>query len=224
MVGMSKATSQAAPPGATPGVRPYRGVQAHQRSADRRHRFVDAGLTLLGAEDAPAELTVRAVCREAGLAARQFYESFTDKDQFVGAVFDTVIADLAATTQAAVAAAPAVERNRAGMANIVRSVASDARVGRLLFSAGLANAVIAAKRAESGMVLAALYGHDVATALGVEPSERGARRSMATSHFAVGGVGQTLSAWLAGDVTLEPDELIDQLAAILDQISVARLH
>ena len=99
--------------------------------AERRRRLLDAGLDLLGAATATAaELTVRAICRQAGLAARYFYESFTDKDEFVAAVFDSVIADIAATTQAAVAAAPPAEQARAGMANIVRTIAADTRIGR----------------------------------------------------------------------------------------------
>jgi AcrR family transcriptional regulator len=204
-------------------VRPYRGVEAAQRLADRRRLFIEAGLDLLGGpveQGAPPELTVRAVCRRAGVATRYFYEAFTDKDQFVGAVFDSMIADLAATTQAAVAAAPVAEQNRAGMANIVAAIAADARIGRLLFSAQLSNAVVAAKREESGALLAMLYGHEIGTALRVDHGER----TKATAHFAVGGVGQTISAWLAGDVDLQPDELVDQLAAILDALIDPRLH
>lgn len=204
-------------------VRPYRGVEAGERVAERRRRFIDAGLTVLGGSEAPAELTVRAVCREAGLAARYFYEGFADRDQFVGAVFDAVVADLAATTQAAVAAAPALEQNRAGMANIVRAIASDARIGRLLFSAQLSNGVVAAKRAESGVLLATLYGREIGAALRGDDA-RTSRTGMATAHFAVGGVGQVISAWLAGGVDLAPEELVDQLAAILDTITDPRLH
>src|SRR6478752_3458114 len=99
--------------GAMAQVRPYRGVEAAQRLADRRRQFIEAGLDLIGApaeNGALPELTVRAACRQAGVATRYFYEAFTDKDQFVGAVFDTVIAELAATTQAAVAAAPVAEQ------------------------------------------------------------------------------------------------------------------
>ena len=47
------------------------------------------GVTLLGSEGGPA-LTVRAVCRAAGLTERYFYESFTDRDEFVRAVYDDV--------------------------------------------------------------------------------------------------------------------------------------
>lgn len=35
-----------------------------------------AGLELLGSTVDPAELTVRGVCQEAGVATRYFYESF----------------------------------------------------------------------------------------------------------------------------------------------------
>jgi AcrR family transcriptional regulator len=44
---------------------------------------------LLGSDRGPA-LTVRAVCRKAALTERYFYESFTDRDEFVRAVYDDV--------------------------------------------------------------------------------------------------------------------------------------
>lgn len=201
--------------------RPYRGVKAAERLAARRGRLLAAGLDLLGAEwqDISA-LTVRGVCRRAGLAARYFYESFTDKDEFVGRVFDSVITELAATTQAAVAAVPAREQNRAAMANIVRTIANDARIGRLLFSTQLADDVIVRKRAESTALLAMLYGQHAVDALRMPANAR----LKANAHFAVGGVGQTISAWLAGDVQLEPDQLVDQLASVLDQLADPNLY
>jgi AcrR family transcriptional regulator len=206
---------------ATTGARPYGGVDAADRLATRRAKLLAAGLDLLGADqDDAAELTVRGICRQAGVAARYFYESFADKDEFVGAVFDWVIADLAATTQAAVAAAPPEEQTRAGMANIVRTIGGDARVGRLLFSAQLANAVLVRKRVESGALFAMLSGRHVEDALRVPANDR----IKAAAHFVVGGVGQTISAWLAGAVRLDPDQLIDQLASLLDELADPSLY
>jgi AcrR family transcriptional regulator len=206
---------------ATTSARPYGGVGAADRLATRRTKLLAAGLDLLGADqDDAAELTVRGICRQAGVAARYFYESFADKDEFVGAVFDWVIADLAATTQAAVAAAPPQERTRAGMANIVRTIGGDARVGRLLFSAQLANAVLVRKRVESGALFAMLSGRHVEDALRVPANDR----IKAAAHFVVGGVGQTISAWLAGAVRLDPDQLIDQLASLLDELADPSLY
>ncbi len=201
-------------------VRPYRGVNASQRIADRRRRLLEAGLDLLGGHAIPSDLTVRAICAQSGLAARYFYESFPDKDVFVGAVFDWVVADIAATTQAAVAAAPAREQSHACMANIVRTISDDVRVGRLLFSAHLANPVVVRKRAESGALFALLSGHHVGVALQVEQNDR----ITAAAHFVVGGVAQTLSAWLAGAIGFTPAQLARQLAALTDQLADPALY
>jgi AcrR family transcriptional regulator len=205
----------------TPSGRPYRGVEAGERLAARRRRLLAAGLDLLGS-DRPdiSGLTVREVCRRAGLAARYFYESFTDKDEFVGGVFDWVVADLAATTQAAVAAVPAHEQSRAGMANVVRTIADDARIGRLIFGTQLANSVIARKRAESTALFVMLFGQHAGDALRIPANDR----INAGAHFAVGGVAQTISAWLAGDVRLGPDQLVDQLALLLDELTHPKLY
>ena len=182
----------------------------------RHSRFLAAGLDLLGAEQQDiSELTVRGICREAGLAVRYYYESFTDKDEFVGAVFDSVVNDLAATTQAATAALPWRERTRAGMANIVRTIDGDARIGRLLFSAQLANSVIVRKRAESTALFVMLSGQSVGDALQMPANDH----IKAAAHFVVGGVSQTISAWLAGDVKLGSDELVDQLTSLLDDLA-----
>ncbi|WP_044544254.1 TetR/AcrR family transcriptional regulator [Mycobacterium avium] len=205
----------------TSGARPYRGVEAAERLATRRNRLLGAGLDLLGAEQQNiAAVTVRGVCRRAGLAARYFYESFTDKDQFVVCVFDWVVAELAATTQAAVTAVPAHEQTRAGMANIVRTITEDARVGRLLFSTQLADPVVVRKRAESSALFAMLSGQHVGDALRMPANDR----IKAAAHFVVGGVAQTISAWLAGEVRLEPDQLVDQLAALLDELAEPALY
>jgi AcrR family transcriptional regulator len=197
-------------------VRPYGGVQARDRVAERRRKLLDAGLELLGGSDDPADLTVRALCREAGITARYFYESFADKDELVAAVFDGVIADIAATTQAAVAAAPREEQNRAGIANLVRVIADDARVGRLLFNPRLTNAVLARKRAEVGGVFALLSGEHAATAYQLPQHDW----VKALAHFIVGGVGQTINAWVSGDLVMTQEKLVDQLARIVDELAV----
>lgn len=207
--------------GESSSARPYRGVQAAERLAARRYQLLDAGLDLLGADDQDiSDVTVRKVCHRAGLSARYFYESFRDKDEFVGQVFDWVVAELTATTQAAVAAVPQPEQARAGMANVVRTVATDSRVGRLLFSTKLANAVVMRKRAESNALSAMLYGRHAIDTLRAPANEH----VKAAAHFVTGGVGQTLSAWLAGDVHMEADELADHLASLLVELTEPSLY
>jgi AcrR family transcriptional regulator len=75
----------------------------------RRDELIAAGVALLGSEAGPA-LTVRAVCRAAGLTERYFYESFADRDEFVRAVYDDVCARAMSTLMTAETPRDAVER------------------------------------------------------------------------------------------------------------------
>ncbi|MGK2869102.1 MAG: TetR/AcrR family transcriptional regulator [Mycobacterium sp.] len=191
-------------------IRPYGGVAAPQRVAERRRRFLEAGLDLLG--ETYDELTVRAICRRAGVATRHFYEAFTDKDEFVAAVFDSVIGAIASTTQAAVAAVGPAEQNRAGITNLVQTIGADARIGRLLFDPQLSNAVLVRKRAELGGFFAVLAGQHAQTVLTAEDSDQ----IKAIAHFVVGGVNQTINGWLTGAIALSGAELIELLTALLN--------
>ena len=155
---------------------------------------------------------MRGVCRQAGVTARYFYESFTDKDDFVAAVYDWVIADIAASTQAAVAAAPPRESEPRGHGEHRRGPSRTNRGSAGCCSTRSWPTRYSFASAERPAALTRLYGRDVGTALGVQESEQG----KATAHFAVAGVAQAFSAWLDGDVALDADQLVDHLAAILD--------
>ena len=204
--------------------RPYAGVDAADRLVGRRSRLLEAGLDLLGSTIDPAELTVRGICQQAGLATRYFYESFTDKEQFTGAVFDWVVTQMATTTQAAVSAAPGEGQTRAGMANIVRTIEADPRVGRLMFGTQMSNTALVRKRRESEALFVMLSGRHVGNLLRRPASPKKMNeRITAFAYFVVGGVTQTISAWLAGDVTLSSGELIDQLSAIVDAFGASNL-
>ncbi len=192
--------------------RPYAGVDAADRLARRRARLLESGLELLGSNVDPAELTVRGICQQSGLATRYFYESFADKEVFIAAVFDAVAAQLATTTQAAVAAAPPEEQTRAGLMNIVRTAEADPRIGRLIFGAQVSNTTVVRKRLEIEALFVMLAGQHVET-LTEQPATEGTK---AFSYFVVGGVTQTISAWLVGDLTMTSDELVERLSAIIE--------
>ena len=87
----------------------WSGVPLQDRPALRRDHLIAAGVTVLGGDSRPA-LTVRAVCREAGLTERYFYESFTDRDEFVRAVYDDVCNRAMATLMSAATPREAVQR------------------------------------------------------------------------------------------------------------------
>lgn len=87
----------------------WSGVPLEDRQALRRNELIDAGTALLGGESGPA-LTVRAVCKATGLTERYFYESFTDRDEFVRAVYDDVCARAVSALTSSTTARDAVER------------------------------------------------------------------------------------------------------------------
>jgi AcrR family transcriptional regulator len=87
----------------------WSGVPLQDRQTLRRDELLAAGLTLLGDAAGPA-LTVRAVCRTSGLTERYFYESFSDRDDFVRAVYDDVCNRAMATLMTASTPREAVER------------------------------------------------------------------------------------------------------------------
>jgi AcrR family transcriptional regulator len=115
-------------------------VPLEDRQALRRDELIAAGVDLLGSAAGPA-LTVRAVCRAAGLTERYFYESFTDRDQFVRAVYDDVCATAMSTLTTADTPRDAVER-------FVALMVDDPTRGRVLLLAPEVEPVLARSGAE----------------------------------------------------------------------------
>lgn len=67
--------------------RRYRGVSEAARQAERRQRFVEAGLTVFGSRGYHSS-TVRSICAQAGLTERYFYESFSNSEDLLCVVYD----------------------------------------------------------------------------------------------------------------------------------------
>lgn len=97
----------------TTAPRVWRGQTHDDRSQLRRTQLLQAGFELLGTQGTPG-VTMRAVCRAAGLSLRYFYESFSDTDELILAVYDrcndelvTAIAGAAGTASPVTAAVDA---------------------------------------------------------------------------------------------------------------------
>ncbi|OBI96409.1 TetR family transcriptional regulator [Mycobacterium sp. 1465703.0] len=110
------------------------------RLALRRDNLIDAGVQLLGSSGGPA-LTVRAVCREAALTERYFYESFADRDEFVRAVYDDVCTRAMNTLTSATTPREAVER-------FVELMVDDPVRGRVLLLAPAVEPILTRSGAE----------------------------------------------------------------------------
>lgn len=112
--------------------RPYRGQAAEARSADRRARLIQAGADLVGTQGVAA-MTMRAVCREAELSQKFFYESFTDTDDLLREVYRSTFEHARQVIYAA--ADPDADlptRTRAGVGAAAQLVEEDPRICRIL--------------------------------------------------------------------------------------------
>ena len=119
-------------------VRPYRGVSAEERRRHRREQLLDACLDVVG-EVGPGATTVEAVCKQAGLSKRYFYESFDDREAVLVALVERVMTTVREALEAVVAEAPASpdEQMRRLVHATVDTLAADARISRLWVEASL---------------------------------------------------------------------------------------
>jgi AcrR family transcriptional regulator len=198
-------------PAATPlGRARWAGVPAEDRRSSRRAALVHAAFELLTAEGWPAT-TVRAVCAQARLNPRYFYESFLDLDGLVVAVYDQVVAELFERIRDARAAArpSANAQLRATVDATVGFVDEDRRRGRVLYVAALGSEALNQRRRETGQALVESLGRtggDQATA-------------RARAAVLVGGFSELLVSWLDGRIDLTRAELVDEATALFSRLA-----
>jgi AcrR family transcriptional regulator len=188
----------------------WAGVPLDDRRSERRGLLIDAAYALFG-DGGEAALTVRSVCRACGLNTRYFYESFTDTDELLGAVFDKVAAELAAEVDVAIAAvgdSPAA-RTRAGMAAVLGFSSADPRRGRVLFTDARANPVLAARRgAMQDQLLAAVLEEGSRLHPGSDPVATRIGAAMYT-----GAMAELAQQWLSGTLGEDLDVVVDSALA-----------
>lgn len=116
--------------------RSYRGQSIEARRTDRRRRFLAAGLEVIGTQGY-REGTVSAICAEAKLSRRQFYEQFESREDLLIALYDLIHSQARAAVLEAFGAGPMDEgveaRARPGVAAFFESVVADPRRMRVAF-------------------------------------------------------------------------------------------
>lgn len=115
--------------------RPYRGVSLEKRQNERFSKLLEAGLSVIGNQGYRAA-TVRAVCAEAGLTERYFYESFANREALLVAVYEHCIEQLTTAILTAIKdIEPATPQaiSQSGLEAFFSSLKQDPRIGRVLF-------------------------------------------------------------------------------------------
>jgi AcrR family transcriptional regulator len=166
----------------------------------RRDDLIAAGVQLLGGDRGPA-LTVRAACREAALTERYFYESFSDRDDFVRAVYDDVCARAMTTLTSAKTPREAVER-------FVELMVDDPVRGRVLLLAPTVEPVLTRSGAEWMPNFIDLLQRKLSRI-----GDPALQKMIATSL--VGGLSSLFTAYLNGTLDATREQFIDYCVAML---------
>jgi AcrR family transcriptional regulator len=189
--------------------RTYGGVSAQERRAQRRAALLEAALDILGTEG-PDKLTVAGLCTRAGLNERYYYENFDGRDAVLTALFDGIAEELATAVLRASQQAPAGTYGKAHAAITagIHVLTDDPRKAQVALIVSAATPELRARtlhtiRGFAGLVAAegidfyALSRPDPDPAIGFRAT------------YLVGGLVQTLTSWLHGDLPMSRDELID---------------
>lgn len=194
-----------------PTSRAYGGQTAEQRRTHRRAALVAAALDIVGT-NGHARLTVSGLCARAGLNERYFYESFGGLDDVLLAVLDEVVAELTTAIVAAVADAPtdARAKSRAAIRAAVELLTDDARKSRVMFVEPLSAPALAARREAVARTFVTLMLDQAEGFYGPGTTQRVGSAGGFAASYLLGGLAETLTAWLRGDLDIDRDELIER--------------
>lgn len=195
----------------------YAGKAASERQAERRRRFLDAGLQLFGAGPGYRATTVAALCVQAGLSTRQFYEEFRTLEDVLAALH-LEVNDLAETAviQALDRGAdlPFAARYAAVFRAYAASFADDPRRIRITFTeiVGVSPRMDEQRLARRAKWVELIRAEAVAAAQRGEAAERDYRLTAAAF---IGSVNGLLHDWATGWVDASLDEVVDELVRLL---------
>ncbi|WP_433680805.1 TetR family transcriptional regulator [Nocardia sp. CA-119907] len=217
--GRGRATGRSASRGDTAGAggktasgaakRTYGGVSAEERRAQRRTTLLDAALEIIGTQGI-AKLTVSGLCAQAGLNERYYYESFDSRDAVLAALVDRIAEEMAATIVGALQAAPADTRAKAHAAISagIHLLTDDPRKAHVALVAGMATPELRARTNQTVRVFARLVAAEGIDFYGITDPDPDPTIDFRATYL-VGGLVQTLTAWLQDDLPLTRDELIE---------------
>lgn len=144
---------------------------------------------------------MRAVCKAAGLTERYFYESFSDRDEFVRAVYDDVCARAMTTLSSSGTAREAVER-------FVALMVDDPTRGRVLLLAPAVEPVLTRSGADWMPSFIELLQHKL-----IRITEPAMQAMVATGL--IGALSALFTAYLNGRLAATREQFIDYCVDML---------
>lgn len=199
--------------------RVWNGQSPEDRRADRRARFIAAGIDIMGSDGAGA-VTIRAICRRTKISERHFYELFSTKDEFITSVYDQVLGDgarlLSDLNMEEASEAPPEELLRTLLRAWIDFIGADPRRGRIIAVEGANNSVLARRGRRVAVDLMATYAA-YTTGEQADHADAAAREVTATVLFT--GMWALLLAWQADGLEnpMTKEQLIGHLVSLIQR-------
>lgn len=199
--------------------RRWRGKTTEERQAARRELLIEAGIELFGTQGYAAT-SVKAVCDEAGLTERYFYEAFPDREGLLIAIYDILIEDAATATWKAIEGIEGDLKKsmRAALYGFARQVTKDPRRARIqeIEVVGVSPAVEERRR----NAIHAFADMIAARTLQFGGLERaGPIRLDVIALGLVGAVNEQLIDYVLGHLDISLDDLVANQVAVFDALA-----
>ncbi len=194
----------------------YAGQPVEDRQRQRRARFLESGLTVF-TRDGYANSSVGAICKDAGLSSRQFYEEFTGRESLLLELYQQIDNESRDAVTAALekrSDASALETIDAAVRAYVEAIGSDPRKARV----ALVEVVGAGPKVEKfRLELRKVWGSLLASAAenaamqGEIPTGDYEMRVLAI----IGAVNYVVDSWSGSDPRPPRDDVIRVLSRVI---------
>ncbi|MEU1985916.1 TetR/AcrR family transcriptional regulator [Nocardia sp. NPDC019395] len=201
--------------------RRYAGQPVEDRQRERRARFLESGLTVF-ARDGYANSSVGAICKDAGLSSRQFYEEFTGRESLLLELFGLIDRESRAAVLASLdhsADSSALQRIDAAIRAYVHSIGSDMRRARVVLVEVVgAGTKVEKMRTESRRSWSAVLARAAEDAAlhGEIPTGDYDLRMLAI----IGAVNYVIDEWSG----TEPRQPLDEVVRVLSRIIIGAIR
>lgn len=193
--------------------RPYRGLTAEQRRAQRRSALI-AAASELWREQGWAAVTMRGVCARASLTDRYFYESFADRDAVLVAVAESVRDEVMALIVAAAVkhgdGSPGAQLRAAIEAVVDLIVEAPGNAG-IFFGDHGGNELLESVRRATINSTVGLFMTLARPHLATHNDETEFRISLLVG---IGGFVETVVAWRSGALEVTSEALVEMLMGV----------
>ncbi|MFD3810409.1 TetR/AcrR family transcriptional regulator [Rhodococcus sp. NPDC058639] len=192
----------------SPTPRRYAGLTGEQRAASRRESLLEAGLEVFAAAG-QSGATMTAICAQAKLTERYFYESFTSRDELLQQVLDRIADEIRDAGLSALRTSTGTleQRVRNAITAFVTILTDDPRKGRVAMIQSAAFEPLRSHRRAALRGFAQMVANEATIMYGDRawPPHQGEINGL----LFVGGLAELVTAWLNDEITITPEEIVD---------------